>query len=623
MTRENREKWDKWCERGILAFILAILVFGPLAIGAVRTLEFVVIQTLTMGVVFLWILRLWLSRHPVLFWPPLCWAVLAFVVYAIIRYHFAPIEYVARFELIKVLVYAFLFLAILNNLNRQESTQTIALTLVTLAFVLSVFAIFQFITHYGKVWNMIKPEDYLGRGSGTYINPNHFAGFVEMILPLALAYSLMGRFSSGVNIILSYTSLVLVIGLGVSQSRGGWMACLLMLLSFFALSFFQRDLRTRSIIGITLLLALGIVAVANTEQSQRRVKQLISGDKIDNDRFRYWNSAIQIWREDLWWGAGPAHYDFRFRQYRAEKIPGRAQYVHNDYLNTLADWGIVGLGIIAAFIALFYAGVFKTWNFVQRNPHDLGARKSNKVAFVFGGAFGVLAMLFHSVLDFNMHIPANAITLLVLIAVVTTYVRYATESYWHPFKHLGRITLTLIGIAALIYLGQQSVRQTREELWLQRATKETTYSERKLASLEKSFAIEPKNFEVAYSIGEIFRARSWVGASGYEAQAREAAKWFQRSIDLNPYNPYSHLRYGMCLDWLGKTNEAAPYFERAGQLDPNGYFTTAHRGWHLLQLGDYAGAKKYFERSRDLQPNTISDSYLEIIEQKLAEPASP
>ena len=85
MTRENREKLDKWCERGILALILAILVFGPLAIGAVRTLEFVVIQTLTMGVVLLWIFRLWLSRHPVLFWPPLCWAVLAFVVYAIIR----------------------------------------------------------------------------------------------------------------------------------------------------------------------------------------------------------------------------------------------------------------------------------------------------------------------------------------------------------------------------------------------------------------------------------------------------------------------------------------------------------------------------------------------------------
>ena len=375
-------------------------------------------------------------------------------------------------------------------------------------------------------------------------------------------------------------------------------------------------------IALVVLLAFGIGTVAKTQSSQRRFKELVSGDKIDNDRFRYWNSAIQIWHEDVWRGAGPAHYDQRFRQYRAESIQGRAQYVHNDYLNTLADWGVIGLGLIAAFIAFFYVGVFKTWRFVQRNPHDFGARKSNKVAFVFGGSFAVLAMLFHSALDFNMHIPANAITLLVIIAVVTTYLRYATETFWVPLKIVGQILLTLVGVAGLVYLGQQSLRQTREEVWLRRAGKEKSLSDSKLEMLQQSFSVEPKNFEVAYSIGEIFRTRSWVGTSGYESLTQEAMKWFQRSIDLNRYNPYSHLRYGMCLDWLGKTNEAAPYFERAGKLDPNGYYTVAHQGWHLLQLGDYAGAKKQFERSQNLKSNPIAESYLEIVEQKLADPTS-
>src|SRR5438270_4555519 len=104
-----RERLDNWCEKGILVLVLAVLVFGPLATGAVRPLEFLIIQALTVGTVLLWLLRLWLKPEPRLLWPPICWTVVAFVIYAIIRYQQAEIEFVARQELIRILVYAFLF----------------------------------------------------------------------------------------------------------------------------------------------------------------------------------------------------------------------------------------------------------------------------------------------------------------------------------------------------------------------------------------------------------------------------------------------------------------------------------------------------------------------------------
>src|SRR5690242_214463 len=104
----NRETLDKYCERGILALVLAILVFGPLAMGAVDAWAFLVIQALTIGVMLVWIFRLWISPQPRLLWPPLGWAVLAFALYAIGRYLTADIEYVARQEMIQVLLYAFL-----------------------------------------------------------------------------------------------------------------------------------------------------------------------------------------------------------------------------------------------------------------------------------------------------------------------------------------------------------------------------------------------------------------------------------------------------------------------------------------------------------------------------------
>src|ERR1035438_4573135 len=121
----NREVLDRACERGILGLMLAILVFGPLATGAVRVPDFLIIQGLTLGVMFLWTARLWLLPKKKLLWPPICWAVIAFTLYAIGRYLKADIEYVARQEMIRALIYAFLFFAILNNLHRQESMQNI------------------------------------------------------------------------------------------------------------------------------------------------------------------------------------------------------------------------------------------------------------------------------------------------------------------------------------------------------------------------------------------------------------------------------------------------------------------------------------------------------------------
>src|SRR3989441_11450825 len=89
--RAARERLDSWCEKGILFLVLAILVFGPLATGAVRPLEFLIIQGLTMAAVLLWMLRFWLNPSHRLLWPPICWSVIAFVIYAIIRYQKADI----------------------------------------------------------------------------------------------------------------------------------------------------------------------------------------------------------------------------------------------------------------------------------------------------------------------------------------------------------------------------------------------------------------------------------------------------------------------------------------------------------------------------------------------------
>src|SRR5450631_4293071 len=169
----DREDLDIWCERSILGLVMGILVFAPLAMGAVDAWAFLVVQGLTIAVMLAWALRIWISPKPKLLWPPLCWVVLAFAIYAVARYLTADIEYVARLEMIQVLMYAFLFFAIVNNLYRQEFSQVISFTLVFLAAGISCYAGYQFLRHSNAVWNFTSP--YPGRASGTYISPNNLA----------------------------------------------------------------------------------------------------------------------------------------------------------------------------------------------------------------------------------------------------------------------------------------------------------------------------------------------------------------------------------------------------------------------------------------------------------------
>src|SRR5450631_3297961 len=184
----DREDLDIWCERSILGLVMGILVFAPLAMGAVDAWAFLVVQGLTIAVMLAWALRIWISPKPKLLWPPLCWVVLAFAIYAVARYFTADIEYVARQEMIRVVMYAFLFFAIVNNLYRQEYSQVISFTLIFLAMGIAAYAVFQFFTHSDRVWNLVAM--YPGRGTGTYISPNNLACFLAMLLPLALAYLL-------------------------------------------------------------------------------------------------------------------------------------------------------------------------------------------------------------------------------------------------------------------------------------------------------------------------------------------------------------------------------------------------------------------------------------------------
>jgi len=493
----QREVWDRWCERGILGLVLIILVYSPLAIGAVRLQEFLIVQALTLGVLLLWLARLWLNPRPKLLWPPISWAVMAFGVYAVIRYLTGDIEYVGRKELLRILIYAALFFAILNNLHRQEATQIISFTLIFLAMGISLYALYQFLTHSNRVWYF--PVPFAGRASGTYISPNHLAGFLELLLPLALTYTLVGRGRALTKIFLGYAALTMIGGIAVTGSRGSWVACLLALAVLFAVLLFQRAHRLPAGLLLLVLIGGGAWAVSQTNLFHARINRMLVGSRADLDvRLVLWDTALRMWRDHFWFGVGPGHYDHLYRAYRPSSVQLQPDYAHNDYLNLLADWGTIGSVIVLLGLLALGVGIAKVWKHVRRSEDDFGLSLSNKFAFVLGGTIALLALLIHAAVDFNLHIPANAILAVSLVALLSSHWRFATERYWFSARLPGRLVTSGALLAAAVYLGQQEFRLGREWVWQERAIRAPELSLERAALLEKALAVEPRNFETAY-----------------------------------------------------------------------------------------------------------------------------
>jgi O-antigen ligase len=631
----NRETLDQWLEWSISGLVLAILVLMPLAFGGrpqaptgtlfdpVLLEPFLLAEWLCMPLLLLWMARLWLIPRPRLLWPPVCWVVLAFLAYAIYRYFTSDIEYVARQEVAHVIVYAFLFFVLINNLHGQETTQFVGFTLIFLAMCLSFYAVYQFVLGSDRVWHVLKP--YPKRGSGTYICPNHLGGLLEMVLPLALAFVLVGRFKPVTKIILAYAVLTLCAGIVVTMSRGTWIAAACALLGLFTLLLLERNHRLPAFLALAVLVAGALFILPKSYHFQSRLKQIYTDGKVDDDaRFDLWRPALKIWQDNLWVGAGPGHFDYRFGKYRPETVQARPDRAHNDFLNALADWGLVGTGLVFLALGLTAFGVVKTWPHVKKIPRDIGGKaNSTKFAFVLGAFLALTAILVHSLVDFNMHIPANALVAVTFLALLGSHLRFASSDYWVALGIPLKLLASVILLGGVYTLGWHSSRRAAENVWLARAGRAEIFSTDQISLFKKAFAVEPNNFETADSIAEAYRRQAAASPPDSQELAQQALDWFGKALKLNPWDAGTTWRYGWCLDWLDRRSESPPYFTKAEQLDGNNYFILANVGIHYLFLENPVAARKYFERSLLLKPtnNEIARNYLAIVHERLTEAA--
>ncbi len=619
----NRGKAEHWLEFATTGLTLLIVLCGVLFTGMTRTQDFLIAMGLCVILSILWIARIWISRTFKLLWPPVCWAGLAFLIYAVARTQQADVEYIARLEFLRLLVCALVFFSAMQAFRSRTSVRTLVFALAVLAVLSSIYAGYQSAIDPDHVLGLTRPQGntYGRRGSGFFISPNSFALMLALIIPLIVSFATMSRLPALTRLILGYSIVPLIAGLGLTLSRSGWIATAAASLVLGAVLIRMRGRRATVAVILVVMLASGGALLSRSDTIKVRLARTFNYGVSKNDRYEYWNTAWDMWLSRPWTGVGPGHFDVRYRQFRSIGVQARPEHAHNDYLDLLADWGAIG-GIIAlAAAALLLSGVQQTWRALRENTRE-GSGRSDRVALTLGLGCAAVAWAFHSIFDFPVHVPGLAIMGSALAGILAGQLRQATPRCRFEPGPTGRLALTVLIAAPTAYLAWQGVILGSQHLALSRASRPDATFEEKVAGLEKAARIVPSNPAAPYALAELHRTKSWENPPDWREKAETAIRWFEISARLAPYNPTIQAQWGRTLDWLERPDEADRHYQAAFELDPHGYATAALVGWSLAERGDYPAARLWLEFSVFLAPgqeNYATRDLLKIVEEALAD----
>jgi O-antigen ligase len=277
-------------------------------------------------------------------------------------------------------------------------------------FVVSIFGILQQLTFNGKLY-WFREMRYGGIPFGPYVNRNHFAAFVELVFPVALVPLVLGKVRKERWIVVGLFGLLPIGALFLSASRGGVISFGVQLAVLILIMILRRTGGKHALAGgLVLLLAFLLVSWLGVHQVLDRFSSLQSLEVTTGKRASMRYDTWRVFLDHPWTGTGLGTLPRVFPAYETLYDAKFVNHAHNDYLEALADTGIVGGACCAAFVGTLF--FFSLRQLLQTD-------KPFAAALHISGLVACVGFLVHSFVDFNLHIPSNAL-LFFLMAYLAT-----------------------------------------------------------------------------------------------------------------------------------------------------------------------------------------------------------
>lgn len=340
---------------------------------------------------------------------------------------------------LELLTYFLLGYLIVKTVTRRKQIMRIVYVLVVMGFFEAFYGMYEMYNKNPRLL-FLKKVHYLDVVTGTFVNRNHLSGYLEMIIPLAVGliiariglFSLAGlkwrekilRLSEkrlSANLLLTAGIIVMAVAVIFSQSRSGIFLLVFTFFLFFELTvlyFGRMRERQKWIKDFLKVSFLVITIIALLIGMESVIERFALDDLLHEGRPVVWGNAVSIIGDYPLFGTGLGTFASIYPAYDESGGSRRYSHAHNDYLEYLSEIGIIGLIMFLGGIIFLIANSFLIWR-LRRHPEVKG--------LALGGIVGLMAILIHSITDFNLHIPAN-MTLFTVVLSLTVVIAFYKRS---------------------------------------------------------------------------------------------------------------------------------------------------------------------------------------------------
>ncbi len=399
--------------------ICALVVFAVAAHGGVEDWSRAVFET-GAGLLFLvWAIWIFFNREeqPVLspLLPPL--AALSLVVLGQWFFRWTASPYNTRMELLLLLADLIVLFLAVQAFRTLEDWRGFVWFGMGFGFLVSLFAILQHLTSNGKLY-WVRVIRYGGLPFGPYVNRNHFAGFAELVVPLALVPLVLGRVRRERWPIVGLFAVLPIGALFLSASRGGLVSFGAELGVLALVMIRRREMGKQLLPGAAVLLvALLLVSWLGVGQILERLSSVQLLEVTAGKRASMRRDTWRIFLDHPFVGTGLGTLQIVYPPYETLYDGKIVNHAHNDYLEALAETGIAGGLCCAWFLGVLLAESLKRLR--QLINSFTGALQ-------LSGLVACCGFLVHSLVDFNLHIPSNALLFFLMAHLASSEIQQGT-----------------------------------------------------------------------------------------------------------------------------------------------------------------------------------------------------
>ncbi|MBU1962853.1 MAG: O-antigen ligase family protein [Gammaproteobacteria bacterium] len=287
-------------------------------------------------------------------------------------------------------------------------------------------------------------EYYLNNdvATGTFINRNHLAGYLEMALAVGIGLLIAelrgGEGSNGwrqrvrgwIHLVFSTKArirlylVLMVIALVLTHSRGGNSAFFISMLVAGVIGLILSRHAPKSTVILLASLVVIDILIVGTFFGVEKVAQRLEETRLEREtRDEVDIYSIKLVGDHPLTGTGLGSFYGAFMPYKGDDVLLYYDHAHNDYLEFASETGWIGLGLLGLLVAVSFVSAL----IAQARRHDPLMR-----GISFAVIMGVIALLIHSSVDYNLQIPANAATFMVLLAFGWISLQYRSGMEHEP-----------------------------------------------------------------------------------------------------------------------------------------------------------------------------------------------